>query len=274
MYLLFPSFNFFYFFGGENNLTEEKKISHQRQETPTFELNYKFKSESYFSGVEPGSSRSLCLPGCLYSYVRWWTPPKPSRMRRRRQTGAKCCGWEDEGTAFLGALSVYGPSIKHRHKGKEDSFFFFFLHHMLLFRTGARLNGIWGPETLLVQAEQVCCRGFQSHTHQHTHTHTHIYTAVYTLQSHNATTLNVAAAQIGHLELGRCILKLLSNFQSVKWKFTTTAAWDNISERNIRWLSVMLLSAAEVSTMGQPINVAPDVGNGGQLFVPGKLLSL
>lgn len=36
----------------------------------------------------------------------------------------------------------------------------------------------------------------------------------------------------------------------------------------------MLLSAAEVSTMGQPINVAPDVGNGGQLFVPGKLLSL
>lgn len=54
MYLLFASFNFlFIFFGGGNNLTEGKKISHQRQETPTFEVNYKFKSESYFSGVEP-----------------------------------------------------------------------------------------------------------------------------------------------------------------------------------------------------------------------------
>jgi len=53
----------------------------------------------------------------------------------------------------------------------------------------------------------------------HTHTHAQIYTAVYTLQSHNATTLNVAAAQIGHLELGCCILTLLSIFQSVKLKF-------------------------------------------------------
>ncbi len=69
-----------------------------------------------------------------------------------------------------------------------------------------------GYETLLVQAEQVCCRGFQSHTHTHSHTHTQIYTAVYTLQSRNATTLNGAAAQIGHLELGSRILTLLSNF--------------------------------------------------------------
>lgn len=49
--------------------------------------------------------------------------------------------------------------------------------------------------------------------------HTHIYTAVYTLQSHNATTPNGAAAQIGHLEPGCSILTPLSIFQSVKLKF-------------------------------------------------------
>lgn len=48
---------------------------------------------------------------------------------------------------------------------------------------------------------------------------TQIYTAVYTLQSHNATTPNGAAAQIGHLEPGCSILTPLSIFQSVKLKF-------------------------------------------------------
>lgn len=48
---------------------------------------------------------------------------------------------------------------------------------------------------------------------------TEIYSAVYTLQSRNATTPNVAAAQIGHLEPGCCILTPLSIFQSVKLKF-------------------------------------------------------
>lgn len=55
MYLLFPSFNFLFFLRGGGGIISQKKkkISHQRQETPTFEVNYKFKSASYFSGVEP-----------------------------------------------------------------------------------------------------------------------------------------------------------------------------------------------------------------------------
>lgn len=117
---------------------------------------------------------------------------------------------------------------------------------MLLFHTGARLNGIWGPETLPVQAEQVCCRGFQSHKHtgEHTLAQTRIYTAVYTLQSHNATRFNAAAAQIGHLKPGRRILTLLSNFQWVKLKFYE---YDRIRKhhwkKNVKGLSVLLLSS-------------------------------
>lgn len=58
-----------------------------------------------------------------------------------------------------------------------------------------------------------------TNTGEHTLAQTQIYTAVYTLQSHNATRFNAAAAQIGHLKPGRCILTLLSNFQWVKLKF-------------------------------------------------------
>lgn len=128
---------------------------------------------------------------------------------------------------------------------------------MLLFRTGARLNGIWGPETPLVQAEQVCCWGFQSHARAHTQ----MYIAVYTLQSHNPTTLNVAAAQIGHLELGHCILILLSNFQSVKRRFYDYDRMREHHQRKIRRLSVMLLSPALVSSIVHLISKEPEYNN-------------
>lgn len=90
---------------------------------------------------------------------------------------------------------------------------------------------------------------------------THRCILLFTLCSHNPTTLNVAAAQIGHLELGHCILILLSNFQSVKRRFYDYDRMREHHQRKIRRLSVMLLSPALVSSIVHLISKEPEYNN-------------
>lgn len=61
-------------------LLEKKKWASMAKDT----YIYKFMPYSYFSWVKIASC-SVCLLGRLYSYVKWWTPPKPSQMRQLRR---------------------------------------------------------------------------------------------------------------------------------------------------------------------------------------------
>lgn len=181
--------------------------------------NYEFKSYVYFSWVKMVHPAHSASQGVSIFICQMMNGAKAITDEAAETGRGKVLWVRRIRNSFPGSAEAIWAFCKTVAQRKEE--LFFFLDHMLLFHTGARLNGIWGPETLPVQAEQVCCRGFQSHKHtgEHTLAQTRIYTAVYTLQSHNATRFNAAAAQIGHLKPGRCILTLLSNFQWVKLKF-------------------------------------------------------
>lgn len=162
---------------------KKKKIWHRHQKTPALAINYKFKSYSYFSWVKmvlPAQFASLSV-SIVYIYVRWWTPPKPSQMRRLRQAGAKCCGWEDgRRNSFPGSTEGIWAFCKTAAQRKGELFFFFFLRpyapvpHRSSSEWDMRSRDTAGPSRAGVPPRL-------SITHTNTHAHAHLYTAVYTL---------------------------------------------------------------------------------------------
>lgn len=140
------------------------------------------------------SSSSVCLPERLCLHMS-------DDKVGMRPTGAESCRYEEQGTAFQGGKEASG---KQWHKGRAA-----FLSTICCGSTQERE----------MRSRDSACPSRAGVLPSLSITPAPIYAVVYTLQSHNATTLNVAAAQIGRLQLGCCKLTRLSIFQSVKLNF-------------------------------------------------------
>lgn len=119
----------------ENYLTGKK---YQCQKTPAFEINYRSKLYSYFSRVKMVHPAQLASQGV---YMMMNTANAITGEATETDRG-KVLWVRKRRNSFPGRAGGIWAFCKAVAQRKEECAFFYFLDHMLLFCTGARLNGI------------------------------------------------------------------------------------------------------------------------------------
>lgn len=102
-----------------------------------------------------------------HSHHRWGVSDRQGQSAASEKT--------EEGTAFLGALRVYGPSVKQWHKGKENSFFFLRPYAPVPHRSSPEWD-MRSRDTAGPSRAGVLPRLSITHTHARTHTYILLFT--------------------------------------------------------------------------------------------------
>lgn len=183
--------------------------------------NYEFKSYSYFSWVKMVHPAHSASQGVSIFICQMMNGAKAITDEAAETGRGKVLWVRRIRNSFPGSAEAIWASCKTVAQRKEELFFFFLRPYAPVPHRSSPEWDMRSRDTACPSRAGVLPRLSITQTHRRTHTlaQTQIYTAVYTLQSHNATRFNAAAAQIGHLKPGRCILTLLTNFQWVKLKF-------------------------------------------------------